>query len=82
MMEVADANESGFARPLPREPKSPAKIALIKVQNRRREYLQRTPAYFDSLEHELSGMYIESHALFQRRRSDGPKTHPLIPPEP
>ncbi|ORY67475.1 coiled-coil domain-containing protein-domain-containing protein [Pseudomassariella vexata] len=43
-----------FVKPQPRPPKSPAKSAQIRVHNRRREYLERHPTYFKSLEHELA----------------------------
>ncbi|KAI0600747.1 coiled-coil domain-containing protein-domain-containing protein [Biscogniauxia sp. FL1348] len=43
-----------YTKPQPRPPKSPAHTAQIRVQNRRREYLERHPSYFDSLEHELA----------------------------
>ncbi|KAI1457299.1 coiled-coil domain-containing protein-domain-containing protein [Annulohypoxylon moriforme] len=45
---------STYVKPQPRPPKSPAHSAQIRVQNRRREYLERNPKYFDSLEHELA----------------------------
>ncbi|KAJ4017980.1 hypothetical protein NW752_001890 [Fusarium irregulare] len=41
-------------KPVPREPKSPARTAQIQAQNRRREYLARHPSYFENLEHELA----------------------------
>lgn len=44
-----------YERPVPRDPKSPSRAAQVRVQNRRREYLQRHPSYFDSLDHELAG---------------------------
>jgi hypothetical protein len=43
-------------KPVPRGPGSPARVARIQAQNRRREYLERHPSYFDSIEHELAGM--------------------------
>ncbi|OTB01847.1 hypothetical protein M426DRAFT_323197 [Hypoxylon sp. CI-4A] len=45
---------SAYVKPQPRPPRSPAHSALIRVQNRRREYLERNPKYFDSHEHELA----------------------------
>ncbi|KAL7621530.1 hypothetical protein AAE478_008854 [Parahypoxylon ruwenzoriense] len=45
---------SAYVKPQPRPPRSPAHSARIRVQNRRREYLERNPGYFDSLEHELA----------------------------
>ncbi|RYP27613.1 hypothetical protein DL767_007618 [Monosporascus sp. MG133] len=44
-----------YAKPQPRPPRSPARSAQIRVQNRRREWLERHPEYVDSLEHELAG---------------------------
>ncbi|KAI1472435.1 coiled-coil domain-containing protein-domain-containing protein [Daldinia caldariorum] len=43
-----------YVKPQPRAPRSPAHSAQIRVQNRRREYLERNPGYFGSLEHELA----------------------------
>ncbi|KAM4061170.1 coiled-coil domain-containing protein [Hirsutella rhossiliensis] len=43
-----------FDKPVPRHPKTAAQVAHIQAQNRRREYLERNPAYFDSLDHELA----------------------------
>lgn len=44
-----------YDKPVPRDPKSSARAAQVRMQNRRREYLQRHPSYFDSLDHELAG---------------------------
>lgn len=44
-----------YDKPVPRGPKSPTRVAQVRVQNRRREHLQRHPSYFDSLDHELAG---------------------------
>ncbi|KAM5368315.1 hypothetical protein ACJZ2D_009583 [Fusarium nematophilum] len=41
-------------KPVPRQPKSPGRVAQIQAQNRRREYLSRHLSYFESLEHELA----------------------------
>ncbi|KAH8884226.1 hypothetical protein GQ53DRAFT_400484 [Thozetella sp. PMI_491] len=43
-----------FLNPRPRPRKSPEQSARIRVQNRRREYLERYPDYFKSLDHELA----------------------------
>lgn len=53
--QAPPAPASPFSRPQPRAPRSPAQSAQVRVRNRRREYLDRHPAYFDSLEHELAG---------------------------
>lgn len=45
-----------FDKPVPRDPKSPEQAAQIHARNRRREYLQRHPSYYESLDHELAGM--------------------------
>lgn len=52
---AAAAADVAYAQPRPRPPKSPAHSAQIRVRNRRREYLERHPEYFDTLEHELAG---------------------------
>lgn len=57
-----------FAKPRPRPPRSPAHSARIRVQNRRREYLERNPKYFDSLEHELADPLLYD-ALIRRFQS-------------
>ncbi|KAH0531469.1 hypothetical protein TsFJ059_000298 [Trichoderma semiorbis] len=41
-------------KPLPRRPRTPAKLLRLGVRNRRHEYLVKTPSYFDNLEHELA----------------------------
>ncbi|KAK3943964.1 putative coiled-coil domain-protein [Diplogelasinospora grovesii] len=48
------SSPSSFSRPRPRPPRSIAAAARIRVQNRRREYLERNPSYFESSEHELA----------------------------
>jgi FtsZ-interacting cell division protein ZipA len=50
-----------LSRPNPRPPRSQEEIAKIRVKNRRREYLERNPAYFQEAEHEFAG---KSLALF------------------
>ncbi|KAH7012663.1 coiled-coil domain-containing protein-domain-containing protein [Microdochium trichocladiopsis] len=57
-----------FAQPRPRAPRSPAQSAQVRVRNRRREYLDRNPAYFDSLEHELADPLLY-HELIRRFQS-------------
>ncbi|KAI1490004.1 coiled-coil domain-containing protein-domain-containing protein [Biscogniauxia mediterranea] len=57
-----------YTKPQPRPPKSPAHMAQIRVQNRRREYLERHPSYFDSLEHELADPLLYD-ALIRRFQS-------------
>ncbi|KAI0017878.1 hypothetical protein F4780DRAFT_781874 [Xylariomycetidae sp. FL0641] len=51
---ASGAAASAYVKPRPRPPKSPAHAAQIRVQNRRREYLERHPSYFLSAEHELA----------------------------
>ncbi|KAK5999062.1 hypothetical protein PT974_01450 [Cladobotryum mycophilum] len=46
--------EAGFEKPVPRPPKSQAKLAQLQQQNRRREYLRRNPSYLSNIEHELA----------------------------
>ncbi|KAK1987458.1 coiled-coil domain-containing protein [Colletotrichum cereale] len=43
-----------FDKPIPRPPKSSAKTSDIRSRNRRREYLERNPEYFNNAEHELA----------------------------
>ncbi|OHF03357.1 coiled-coil domain-containing protein [Colletotrichum orchidophilum] len=43
-----------FEKPTPRPPKSPTIANNIRSCNRRREYLERNPKYFDDAEHELA----------------------------
>ncbi|KAL2180692.1 coiled-coil domain-containing protein-domain-containing protein [Thermothelomyces heterothallicus CBS 202.75] len=43
-----------FSQPRPRPPRSPGHSAQIRIQNRRRAYLERHESYFQSIEHELS----------------------------
>ncbi|KAI8966476.1 coiled-coil domain-containing protein-domain-containing protein [Daldinia sp. FL1419] len=50
----ASSPAAPYIKPQPRPPRSPAHSAQIRVQNRRREYLERNPGYFGSLEHELA----------------------------
>ncbi|KAI0008337.1 coiled-coil domain-containing protein-domain-containing protein [Xylariaceae sp. FL0662B] len=59
---------TAYVKPQPRPPKSPAHSAQIRIQNRRREYLERHPAYFDSLEHELADPLLYD-ALIRRFQS-------------
>ncbi|OIW30609.1 hypothetical protein CONLIGDRAFT_284883 [Coniochaeta ligniaria NRRL 30616] len=64
------------SRPDPRPPRSQAEIAMIRVKNRRREYLERNPAYFQSAEHEFADplLYDELVRQFQtpaEREADG-----------
>ncbi|KAI2469698.1 coiled-coil domain-containing protein-domain-containing protein [Annulohypoxylon bovei var. microspora] len=59
---------STYVKPQPRPPKSPAHSAQIRVQNRRREYLERNLKYFDSLEHELADPLLYD-ALIRRFQS-------------
>lgn len=47
--------DEAYVKPQPRPAKSPAKSAQIRIQNRRRAYLDQHPEYFNSIEHELAG---------------------------
>ncbi|KAG5980880.1 hypothetical protein E4U43_006684, partial [Claviceps pusilla] len=47
-------HNSMYEKPVPRPAKSPAKTAQIRIQNRRREYLERHPAYFDGEDREFA----------------------------
>ncbi|KAL1842813.1 hypothetical protein VTJ49DRAFT_4142 [Mycothermus thermophilus] len=46
--------QDSMSRPRPRPPRSPEHAARIRVQNRRRAYLEKNPGYFESSEHELA----------------------------
>ncbi|KAK3372040.1 coiled-coil domain-containing protein-domain-containing protein [Podospora didyma] len=48
------ASLEALVAPRPRPERTPAQLAQIRVQNRRREYLVRNPDYFKSSEHELA----------------------------
>ncbi|ROW07180.1 hypothetical protein VPNG_07340 [Cytospora leucostoma] len=52
--ESSPASTDPFSRPRPLPARSPEQVARLRVQNRRREYLQKNPGYFDSVEHELA----------------------------
>ncbi|KAJ4386170.1 hypothetical protein N0V93_009063 [Gnomoniopsis smithogilvyi] len=45
---------NSFSRPRPRPQRSPSQAARIRVQNRRREYLEKNPKYFTSAEQEFA----------------------------
>lgn len=60
-------------RPVPRERKSDAHSAQLRVQNRRRDHLQRHPEYLTSIEHELAGTFSSTSEIsvkFDRRRAE------------
>ncbi|CAJ2503426.1 Uu.00g108200.m01.CDS01 [Anthostomella pinea] len=65
---TAEAPDSAYTKPQPRAPRSPAHAAQIRVQNRRREYLERHPSYFKSMEHELADPLLYD-ALIRRFQS-------------
>lgn len=44
-----------FSRPRPRPPRSPSQAAKIRVQNRRRQYLENNPDYLSSADNQLAG---------------------------
>ncbi|KAK7916974.1 hypothetical protein PG985_010582 [Apiospora marii] len=52
-MDLEERPVSPADRPQPRPVRSPARSAQIRIQNRRRAYLDKNPDYFKSLEHEL-----------------------------
>ena len=49
------ATPNPFSQPQPRPTRSAEESAQVRIQNRRRAYLERNPAYVKSNEHELSG---------------------------
>ncbi|KAH6630092.1 coiled-coil domain-containing protein-domain-containing protein [Chaetomium sp. MPI-SDFR-AT-0129] len=54
---------NSFSQPRPRAPKSPGHLARIRVQNRRRAYLDRHAEYFQSSEHELADPLLYDHLI-------------------
>ncbi|KAK0725761.1 hypothetical protein B0H67DRAFT_532144, partial [Lasiosphaeris hirsuta] len=72
----ARLESESFSRPRPLPPRSSAQLAQVRVQNRRREYLERNPSYFSSPEHELTDPLLHD-ALIRRfqtpaeREADG-----------
>ncbi|KAI1343518.1 hypothetical protein F5Y15DRAFT_412302 [Xylariaceae sp. FL0016] len=68
MVDATEASSPEYERPQPRPPKSPAHAAQIRMQNRRREWLERNPKYFDSIEHELADPLLYD-ALVRRFQS-------------
>lgn len=54
----ADDDDSLFSKPRPRPARSSAEKQEIRTRNRRREYLERNPGYFQSSEHELAGTFF------------------------
>lgn len=56
-------------RPVPREPKSDEHRAQIVVQNRRCEYLERNPSYYNNVEHELAGNHASPGCVWHTIKS-------------
>jgi hypothetical protein len=56
-MDLDSDSDSIFSRPRPRPPRSPEHEARIRIQNRRRAWLERNPWYFENAEHELAGRF-------------------------
>ncbi|KAK4215869.1 putative coiled-coil domain-protein [Rhypophila decipiens] len=54
-----------FSQPRPRPAKTAAELADVRVKNRRRAYLDRTPGYFESSEHEFADPLLY-HTLIRR----------------
>lgn len=52
------AADSPPDKPMPRPARSPRKSREIRVQNRRRAYVERHPEYVSRADHELSSEYI------------------------
>ncbi|KAH8762173.1 hypothetical protein F5883DRAFT_499896 [Diaporthe sp. PMI_573] len=48
------ASPDPFSRPRPRPPRSPSQAAKIRVQNRRRQYLDNNPGYLSSADNQLA----------------------------
>lgn len=67
------AQTSDYTAPSRPPPRSSSEHAAVRVRNRRREYLERNPAYFDSAEHELAGeslSLLEAVRLAANRTAD------------
>ncbi|KAG6001632.1 hypothetical protein E4U21_003987 [Claviceps maximensis] len=69
-------HHSMYDKPVPRPARSPTKTIQIRIQNRRREYLKRHPAYFDSEDRELADpvLYerlVKRHQTPQERQAEG-----------
>lgn len=61
-----DSEKTALSKPVPRQhASSPSRLARIQAQNRRREYLQRNPSYFDSLDHELADPILYARLVKQ-----------------
>ena len=60
LLESPPSTPHSFSQPRPRPPRSPGHSAQIRAQNRRRVYLERNSAYFQSSEHELAGAPLPS----------------------
>ncbi|KAG5984676.1 hypothetical protein E4U55_003757 [Claviceps digitariae] len=76
MPSPAQHNHHMYDKPVPRPAKSAAKTAQIRIQNRRREYLERHPGYLDSEDRELADpvLYerlIKRHQTPQERQTQG-----------
>lgn len=59
-----------YERPTPRHQTSPSRRAQIQARNRRREHLQRHPAYFDSLDHELADPILYERLVKQYQSAE------------
>ncbi|KAJ0167429.1 hypothetical protein CTA2_2652 [Colletotrichum tanaceti] len=63
-------------KPIPRPPKSPSTTSDIRSRNRRREYIERNPKYFNNAEHELADTLLYDSLVRQfqtpaEREADG-----------
>ncbi|ATY63205.1 coiled-coil domain-containing [Cordyceps militaris] len=75
-LPTTDPIQPTAEKPVPRHHKSATHSAQVQIQNRRREYLLRHPAYFDSIEHELADpvLYerlVRRHQSATERESEG-----------
>ncbi|KAM3429117.1 hypothetical protein MY4824_008427 [Beauveria thailandica] len=75
-VEANAASGSLTDKPVPRLRKSASHLAQVQVQNRRRDYLQRHPSYFDNIEHELADpiLYerlVKRHQSAAEREAEG-----------
>ncbi|KOS18838.1 hypothetical protein ESCO_000077 [Escovopsis weberi] len=67
---------SCYDKPVPRPPKTPAKLAQLQRQNRRREYVRRHPSYLAQLDHELAnpvlyGRLVKRFQTAAERQAEG-----------
>lgn len=61
-----EAPHTASEAPVRRAPASPRTSERIRAQNRRREWLEQHPSYFESVEHELAGTSAAAYLVSLR----------------